>query len=295
MKQVQPYWQTMMKIIGFAGIVITGNLVSPMFAVESLDPVASAIQFELPPIPDRSRPGRRVSGGGSRGCGTSSQLPLTALIPSSKGARSSSPTDNNHSNDEEQAWSVTTQSHPSLLFYVPYTLTPDIALEFVLLDEHSQLLSKHAFTATLSPGVIRLAWPDSLEPLELGESYHWYFLVYCDAEDPEFVEGWIDRRALDPGLRLDIQQSSPREQIFLYTAHGIWQDAIAQLAALRQTHPSNLELVEDWETLLGLVGLDDIAATPLVDCCIDSALSVEKGIGNTVNGASFRPHSGPIE
>jgi hypothetical protein len=229
-------------------------LISLMMPAMAQSPTeeTSKIHFVPPPVPDRGSPRGRSRGGASRNdaCQVTDQ-PLTALVPLSK-----------------SVWGLTLSEHPTLLFYVPYALTPDSPMEFVLQDEEQNTLYQaYLNTSLTSPGVVKLTMPDGITPLEIDKMYHWYFLVYCNRVEPVFVEGWVKRIAPNRDLSVRLKKAVPEEKIALMAANGIWYDALSHLAELRLTHPQDASLIVDWENLLESVGLDAIASEPLLECC----------------------------
>lgn len=215
----------------------------------------SKIHFVPPPVPDRGSPRGRSRGGASRNdaCQVTDQ-PLTALVPVSK----------------ESVWGLTLSEHPSFLFYLPYSLTPNSPIEFVLQDEEQNTVYQAYLHPSQSPGVVKITLPETTTPLAIERMYHWYFLVYCDATKPIFVEGWVKRVALNSDLRVRLEKAVPHEKIALMAAGGIWYDALRDLAELRLTYPNDTSLIADWENLLESADLDAIANEPLVKCCIEA-------------------------
>ncbi|MBN4000328.1 DUF928 domain-containing protein [Nostoc sp. LPT] len=212
--------------------------------------------FAAPPPPsDIGEPGKRGEAG-SRGCSqnvtkplSSSQKRLTALVPI-------------YSNSE-LVFGTTIAEHPSFLFYVPYA--SDFAFgEFVLEDEaQNQTIYKTSLTGT--PGVVNLRLPSKTTPLEIGKQYRWYFNIYCQKDNQIIanVEGYVKREQLKPALKTQLEKATPRQQVNLYAANGIWYEALSAASELRRPK------LEDpsWTALLQAVGLSDFATEPRVECC----------------------------
>lgn len=232
---------------------------SPRPALNSSALAGSTLHYSPPPPPeDQGAPTGRSRGGASRDalCGTPDRL-LTALVPSTPG-----------DNWQEIVWARTVSDRPVFWFYVPYTLNPNIPIEFTLKDAQNQVLYQTQLeVAASSPGIVKFALPETVNPLEIDQLYHWDFRVYCHPTTPVFVEGWIERIALDRALAGQLEAATPREQIALYAEQGIWYEAIANLAELRQREPEDPQLLEDWYSLLESVGLQDIASESIVECC----------------------------
>lgn len=237
------------------------------------------IRFTPPSVPNRGIPTGRSRGGASRSktCQIAKE-PLTALVPNAN--KSLTEIDNastanlkNNSvelakSTSESVWALTASDRPNFGFYVPYALNSNYPIEFVLQDEFNNTLYQNSLTLSKTvPGVMQVKLPNQVAPLEIGKKYHWYFLVYCHADDPVYVEGWIERVAVNPNLRTKLEKATPREKAALYAANGIWYDALTNLARLRQMHPNDVALKADWESLLDSVGLGAIASEPILSCC----------------------------
>lgn len=218
----------------------------------------STLRYSPPPPPeDRGTPTGRSRGGASRDplC-ANPDIPLTALVPSTPGEELL-----------EIVWARTVAERPTFWFYVPYNLAPNIPVEFILEDDRNNVLYQSKFQVESSPGIVRFALPDSVDPLELDRLYRWSFKVYCHPTSPVFVRGWVERIALDPALQSELEFAAPREKIALFATHGIWYDAIDLLAELQHTQPQDTELFADWKSLLESVELQEIVSEPIVECC----------------------------
>ena len=168
---------------------------------------------------------------------------------------------------QESVYSVTSQAHPTFWFYVPYTLG-ETPVEFVLQDEQNNTIYQRRFTEAADEfGVISVALPETAPALEADTLYHWYFMAYCDEDNPTFVEGWTERIALDADLTDALTNATAREQVALYAENGIWQEASTLLGEQYRLDEDNLNLTEDWTSLLTSVDLGEIALQPMVDCC----------------------------
>jgi len=176
--------------------------------------------------------------------------PLTALLP------------------DDQTPALTSSEHPAFWFYVPYALTPDPAqftLRFVLQNEQHQTLYETRF-AIADPlpqgGVISLRLPSPKAALEVGNSYRWYFLIYCDDTDeiyaPAFVDGTIRREQLTPDLERQIAQAPLQDRFLLYAQSQLWYDTLAALDA-RSVTAAESTLPSDWSAVLQGVGFTDTA------------------------------------
>ena len=158
---------------------------------------------------------------------------------------------------------VTTAASPTLWFYVPYPLSANLTANFVLQDAAGKTIYQVASAdfAAAQPdeinGLVGLALPN----LEIDQDYHWYFMVNCDASDPEvpiYVDGGIRRIQLAPDLESQLATLSPQAQAALYSQHQLWYDALAILANLRRARPADTALKADWDKLLQAMNITDI-------------------------------------
>jgi hypothetical protein len=234
--------------------------------------------------------GRR-QGGASRGNCPATDKTLTAVVPATEkrlsqeqNSRTNSrkldfakeqSTDDHTLDKWQSVWGLTTMPRPSLWFYVPYSLTPNRPVEFVVQDEGG----KHVIYKTrltdlqAQPGLVEVTIPTSLE---VGKRYQWYFVVDCAPDAPPVVQGWIERIALPPKLKQELQQAAPQQQVKLLATNGIWYDALTTIAKLRQSEPRNSQLAADWFGLLNSVGLGAIAAEQIGFCCTQSQSQLPK-------------------
>lgn len=211
-----------------------------------------------PPPPNTGAPGQRKAGG-SRGCldvnvqnTQSKEKVLTALAP--------------EYSSSQLVLGLTILMRPTFWFYVPYK-SDSIYAKFVLEDGNNQTIYKTPLKGT--PGVVGVELPATTEGLQIGKRYHWYFNIYCKQDD-EFltsVEGDVERKSLDPIFQSQLDKATPQQQVALYAANGIWYEALTTLANLRRTKAQDTLLASDWTSLLGSIGLQNIAAEPIVDCC----------------------------
>jgi hypothetical protein len=193
--------------------------------------------------PDQGLPGRR-EGGGTRGGCLTQQPGLTALMP-------------------ESNLGLTLAERPSFFWYVPQTAA--VAAEFVLLDANNTELYKTQVPLAQQAGVVRFTLPEAAPSLQVNQSYRWFFSLVCEPLDRSadiFVSGWV-KRVETNGLSDALVATMPGGQTEL-DGNGLWYDALANLAALRQAQPQNTTLVNQWQALLQSVGLPQIADRPLL-------------------------------
>ncbi|MBD2519502.1 DUF928 domain-containing protein [Nostoc sp. FACHB-973] len=238
------------------------QLVNPVITVQTQTLNSSRqsnnpLIFNTPPPPDDiDAPGNR-SAGGKRGCeiiGNQSagvkEKQLTALVPVYE------------QKDSAFVWGLTTTSHPTLWFYVPYL--PKVNAEFALQDETRKIVYQTPISLSGTPGIVSISLPSTTPLLEIGKRYHWYLNIYCQPQQPPiFIHGWIQKKALNSAVQNLVEKATPQKRVTIYANNGYWYDALTTAAELRRQDPKNTE----WTNLLQTVGLADIATEPLVECC----------------------------
>ena len=210
---------------------------------------------------DVGRPPKRTSGG-SRGL-CSDQL--IAIVP---GSREIVEATGNCSNDSNSFLALTLAESPTFWFYVPEQSTPELTVEFVLLDHNQEAVVVESIPLSGTPGIVRVPLTEALETEQL---YRWQFSVVVNPQSPSgnpTVEGLVKRITPNSTLSSELQAAtSPRDRIAIYASNGIWHDAMTALAQLRCQKPEDSRLERDWQDFLGSVGLRAIAFKPLVNCC----------------------------
>lgn len=228
------------------------------------------VRFVLPKLPDAGIPTGRQRGAAARGTCPAADLPLTAFVPaveqtSGEGQGKPLATTN--------VWGLTVAEYPTFWFYVPYAQASAHFGEFVLQDEGDNDVYRTPVTLPGTPGTVGIRLPSTSAPLEIGKRYHWYFKIYCNPQrisnpvNPIFVEGWVQRVTPNPTLISQLTVATPKQQIALYAANGIWYEALTSLAELRLVEPNDPTLEADWADLLRSISLDNVASQPIVQCC----------------------------
>lgn len=209
-------------------------------------------------------PGRR-RGGARRGDCPATSTQLTALVPETEVSAQVLP--------ETYVGGSTTAEYPTFWFYVPYSISADLTAEFILQDDTGQNIYRIAssdFPADeVSPGIISISLPSTIAPLEIGKVYKWYFKLNCGMETPMFVQGGIERIALNSNLAKQLANATPTGQANLYIKNNVWYDAVNIIAQVYRTNPTDNNTKSAWINLLRSLGLEDIAAKPGVSMSID--------------------------
>jgi hypothetical protein len=238
---------TAFKLVGLTRRVV--GLLLLLELMSSVGGIAPAFAQDYIP-PDRGAPGRREGGGTRGGCMAqqpSSQPSLTALMPDTNSG-------------------LTLAEHPAFFWYVPQSSAT--AAEFVLLDQSDTEVYKTTLPVPAQAGVVSINLPAEAPALEVGKSYHWYFSLVCDPLDRSadvFTSGWVKRTAPAAELAQALATASAEAKPAIYAKHGIWYEALTELAKLRHNQPQNAALINQWQTLLKSVGLEQLANQPLLE------------------------------
>lgn len=213
---------------------------------------------KTPPPPDNGAPTQR-EGAATRGPCIQTKQRLTALVPLVQYPNSSS-----QEATSQVVLGKTAASRPSFWFYVPYTLTAEHPVEFMLQDEAgNEIYQARLKGSETSPGVVGFQLPSTVPALQVGKRYHWLFSVVCTQELPILVSGWVERVELNPSLMAQLEQATPSEKVALYQKANLWHEAITTLAQRRRQDPEDAKLKAEWMDLLQSIGLNAIALEPL--------------------------------
>lgn len=167
---------------------------------------------------------------------------------------------------------LTTQERPTLLFYVPFSRTWNIAsndgqtynitsAEFELLDKNQKSVLKNqkiVFSLPDKPGIVKIALPNTETVLEPNKEYFWFFRIICDANDNTAnpnVAGWIKR-------------------VSVASSENLWFDRLEQFAQSPMNH------LEGWTQLLDRFELRDLAEQEIVELKPEEEPSTTRQQGN---------------
>ncbi len=220
------------------------------------------LHFVPPPPPNQGSPRGRRKGGASRGCQKDESEVPTALVPEKVGAEKG----------KGFVWGLTTVEEPTFWFFIPEPLSAQVTFEFVVQDETDGYVYQKTLTMLRTDsGIVSFVITPSAKPLEVDKPYYWTLSInYCDPDKPSnsvVVQGTVQRVALAPSLQSQLEAATPQERVALYAAHGIWHEALTTLAELRRIQPNSPNLMEAWTELLQQVGLEELAAKPVLECC----------------------------
>ena len=239
-------------------LAIAGNL-SLSFLPSPLTGISSALADDFNP-PDRGLPGRR-RGGGTRegGCIQSSTSSLTAVIP-------------------ENNLGLTIADYPQIFWFVPENTAAytELTLYSTNADfQDQQPLFFTRFKASGAAGIRQFQIPEtiSFEPLQEGETYHWYVSLVCDPNDRAqdiAVSGWLERIPLSGDLSQQISGQTGLDRSKALAQSGIWFDALSILGDLQcaDTQGTATATTSYWQALLAddQVKLEDLVDSPWLVC-----------------------------
>jgi Domain of Unknown Function (DUF928) len=240
--------------IGLAAIITMGVSVSPIVVgQDTLKAQDSKQKKKLPPPP--APPSRGVPGNRTVSASMSDnncELNLVALAPEFKQYIDGQVSENS-------VWGQTVAAYPTFWFFVP-TTTSSTKLEFSIQDGEEDIYRTNIPTPQQS-GILGVKIPPSQQPLQLNRNYHWTLKAkVCDRTSTinrVHIDGWVTRIKL-PGKIVG------QDNWEMYSAHGIWYDAVTSLAQQRLQKPQDVWLEKDWNDLLNSANLSKIAKQPLV-------------------------------
>ena len=183
-----------------------------------------------------------TTSGGTR---TNEQLPLRALLPTTRYGR-------------------TVAARPTFFVYIPPTAAKEVF--FSLQDERRNQHYQTILKISGKGGIVSFTLPEDAPELEIGKNYVWFFAPIQPGgilqPDNYGAIGWI--------RRVESQTSqnatpTPLERATEYAQQGIWYDTLAILAAAKVAQPGNETLASEWKDLLKEGGLEAIANQPIAE------------------------------
>ena len=233
-------------ILGFVSLVLLKSIpvyAQPIQSVSSTYNSTSDIQIHFQPphstsdAKDNGTPEAKGTGTRTGNKCLATKIPLTVLT------------------GQSSSLSLTTSSHPTFFVYVPYTSTEVSYGVFSLYDEQTQQqVWNVVFQLSKQPGIISIPSPKDQKPLELDKNYRWFFELHCAKnnainQEPMMVRGKV-KRVSSEGFETELGAATPLEKVAIYAKHGLWYDAIGQLATLQHSEPQNSQLKTLWVELL---------------------------------------------
>jgi len=208
------------------------------------------------PTPDKKGTPDNDTGTGSRSQTNCPQkdIPLTPLV----------------GGKENLELTLTTSTHPTFWFYVPYTAEEVVSGEFYLQDQEGNNIFETKITLPTEPGIIGISLPPEIKPLEINYQYRWYLVINCpeiegeNNSSPAWVEGLVQK--IPQEQITTFSTLPPLERIEIYAENGIWYDTLTELAKLKIAQPNSQELITIWSNLLNssTVGLETVSQKPIL-------------------------------
>lgn len=160
----------------------------------------------------------------------------------------------------------TVAARPTFFVYVPQGTRKQIFFSLQSTDRKPHYQT--TFEISGKQGIVSFTLPADAPELEVGKDYLWFFAVIEPGQILQpgnyGVNGWI-KRVPSPVASGANKQMTAVEEATFYAQSGIWYDTLAVLAAARRSQPENQTLVSEWNSLLKQVGLERLAAIPLVE------------------------------
>ncbi len=162
----------------------------------------------------------------------------------------------------------TTRDRPSFFAYIPAGATKAV---FSLRDQSEAYFHYEERDLQGQAGITEFALPHDLPALSVNQNYTWTMVVSCDAsitpDDPQW-RGQIRRVSLDT-LATDASQpplnANSIDRAVWYGRHGVWLDALTEMAHLRQAQPLDPSVGQTWEHFLQSAGLESISMQPFIE------------------------------
>ena len=219
------------------------------------------IQFNPETLRSPGRPGGRRRGGGSRGECVAGSLPLSAIAYADSRSSRALGVDV----VEESVGSFTTQAQPLLWFYMPKAVSEESSAELIVQNERNEIVYRGKLEGqTDRDGIIHVPLAVEMAP---ESAYRWVLSLDCGDTASESVSGWVVRQNADPKVARLFAQAEPHNRVALYANYGYLQDALSELAMLRVANLDDAELARSWVGFLSGLGLEDLTAAPILDCC----------------------------
>jgi hypothetical protein len=241
--------------IGLAAIITIGASISLLTVRQDTSKAQNSKHKKKvsppPKPPSRGVPGNRTVSASMSG--NNCELNLVALAPEFKQYIDEKVSENS-------VWGQTIAAYPTFWFFVPTTAS-STKIEFSLQAGEEDIYRTNIPTPQQS-GIVGVKIPNSQQPLQLNRNYHWTLKAkVCDGTSTVnrvHVDGWVTRIQLPETI---IRQ----DNLEMYSANGIWYDAVTSLAQQRLQKPQDVWLEQDWSDLLNSVNLTKIAKQPLVN------------------------------
>lgn len=176
---------------------------------------------------------------------------------------------------------LTIDEHPSLFFHIPFSQDSFVTLQFAIADSRGEKLHFIEIDAPDSvPGIAQFTIPQTQPGLEQGEYYLWFFSILFEESNNALdtsvnridLHGWIIRANLDSNLEAELLAvNDDRNKAAILAEQGVWYSALSLLANLYLSESASERPLNDWRSILGDQGLEEISTRPIIDCCLRSS------------------------
>jgi Domain of Unknown Function (DUF928) len=174
-----------------------------------------------------------------------------------------------------KVWGLTTNEHPTLWVYIPYSSALISRIDFILRSGDNpanplaeplpwRIVYQTSIQAPKRAGIVNFSLPKTSTPLAIDKLYQWDVKITMKSQPTEEIAGWIQRAKIDSNLSDRIKRSNPSQQADLYAENGFWYDALSTLAIQRRDFPRDPAIKENWQSMLKSVNLEGLAERPFV-------------------------------
>ena len=223
---------------------------SPGIAREKRNPPPRSFATAFEP-PNKDRP-LATAGGASRGqqCIVdldNSKVPIVPILPAI-------------------SQRLTVASHPTFFVHIPQTSARKVF--FKIEDQNEENNYQTVIPISGNGGILKVTLPDDAPDLEAGKNYQWALALICDDRlrpDSPIVLGSITKAKEAIELNPQLKTMTKIQQANFYAESGIWYEAIATLAQLKQEQPNNERFKSIWNEVLTSIGLNSITQAEFVE------------------------------
>lgn len=222
-------------MVSAVGVLVSGTVLLGGAAAIA----QSGFRLNLPDVPDLSAPGNRESGSTREASCIEDEEQVIVLTP-------------------ENNYGQTQAAYPTFYVYIPPS-TAKFATFRMVNATTRETFYEEKYRIVGDSGIAGITLPDNglQQPLEVGQSYYWYFGLICDETptDGTTVESMVTRVPTVVAAAGAETAALPG----VYAEAGLWYDALAASADLKQADNDTA-----WDTLLRAVGLDTLIPVPFL-------------------------------
>ncbi len=161
---------------------------------------------------------------------------------------------------------LTLVANPIFFIHIPQTSARKVF--FQIEDENEENSYQTIIPISGNAGILRITLPQDAPPLEIGKNYQWAIALICDQRlrpDSPIVQGSITRAKPEMELNQQLDRMNQIEKASFYAKSGIWYEAIATLAKLKENEPDNPKFQSIWDEVLSSIGLNSITQAKFVE------------------------------